>query len=269
MEFHGVLEEKMNFKYENCFVAFLDILGFRSKILDSRNNDETLKILIESLNTCGAFPSRGEKISESRNSRRIFVQGRFFSDTILFFLKVKPHDLTQLFIIIRYLQDRLWEKKICLRGAVTLGEMYWPSKGKSISLGPALIEAYDLETKVAIYPRILISQKLYKYIIDYDLHAVPFAQSGQLIDFIRRDFDGIYFLDLLNTKVTRTVDEEFNNSNSVFTIQWTAEAENSYTNILNKIDALINENIECKNEKISQKYKWLKSYKDTSDGQNE
>lgn len=264
-----MFEEKMNFKYENCFVAFLDILGFRSKILDSRNNDETLKILIESLNTCGAFPSRGEKISESRNFRRISVQGRFFSDTILFFLKVNQDDLTQLFIIIRYLQDRLWERKICLRGAVTLGEMYWPSKGKSISLGPALIEAYDLESKVAIYPRILISQKLYEYIIKNHLDATPFAQSGQLIDFIRRDFDGIFFLDLLNNKVTRAGDEKLNKSNSVFTIQWTAELESSYTYIVSKIDDLIRENINCKNEKISQKYKWLKSYKDTSNGQNE
>ena len=82
-ETHEKVSESL--KYEDCFVAFLDILGFRNKVIDSRNSGETLRILIDSLNIYGGFPSGGKKVSTASGTKRtISIQSRFFSDTIVF-----------------------------------------------------------------------------------------------------------------------------------------------------------------------------------------
>ena len=251
-------------KYQNCFVVFLDILGFQSKVMDSNNNAETFKVLIDSLNICGLFPSGGKKVSERQgNLRTIPVQSRFFSDTIVFFMKEDPNDISQLFFMIRYLQDRLWEKRICLRGAVTIGDMYWPTKKEvNVTIGPGLIDACKLESKVAIYPRILVSKQVYDYIATNNAFAYPFGGTGQLKDFIRQDNDGMFFLDLLNRQITRANDEKFMKRDGSFSIRWTSQSESNYKGILRNINTLIGENSDSINAKIRQKYQWLKNYKD-------
>ena len=263
------IHEKRNIKYEKCFVAFLDILGFQSKGLDSTNRDDTLKTLIDSLNICGSFPSGGKKVSEAEGKpRTISTQSRFFSDTIVFFMKENKEDIAQLFFMIRYLQDRLWEKRICLRGAVTIGDMFWPDSGKSITFGPALIEAYKLESEVAIYPRILVDKRLYQYIEEQTPDAYPFAEKNhELKGFLRKDSDGIYFLDLLNTRITRAKGEKLHKTDGNFSVQWNAAgSESKHSEILAQVERVISGNTNSGNEKVQQKYQWLKTYKDISNG---
>jgi hypothetical protein len=257
-----------SFKYEDCFIAFLDILGFKNKVIDSQHTSGILKILIDSLNICGAFPSGGKKVSATSNTNRtISIQSRFFSDTIVFFLKENKEDISHLFLIIRYLQDRLWEKGICLRGAVTTGGMYWPStncKEGNIIVGPGLIDAYKLESNVAIYPRILVSQELCLYINGKEIDAYPFGQTGKLKDFIRKDEDEQYFLDLLNTNITRARDEELDKNNSLFSVVWSGGTGSKHIEMLDNVSKIITDNIDSKDAKIRQKYGWLKSYKENS-----
>lgn len=254
----------MTIKYVKCFVAFLDMLGFRSKVIESRDNAKTLEILLDSLKICGGFQNEGKKaINDSGEIRTISVQSRFFSDSIVFFLKENPKDLAQLFLIIRYLQDRLWEKGICLRGAITVGDMYWPvanHKGVNITLGPAVIETHKLESQIAIYPRILVNKILQKYIAQNGIDAQPFAHSGQLSKYIKQDEDKEYFLDLLNCNVTRAVDEKLEKGDNTFSVVWTEYSGSKRDEILGKIDKIIKENISSEDEKIRQKYGWLKSY---------
>ena len=263
-----VNEEGNRIKYQKCFVAFLDILGFQSKVMDSQKSDHLLRSLIDSLKICSAFESRGKKVSDNQGDRRtISVQSSFFSDTVVFFLKANSNDISHLFFMIRYLQDRLWEKGICLRGAVTIGNMYWPTKNEgNVSFGPGLIDAYKLELEVAIYPRILVSKQLFDYIDTNAPSAFPFGEIGQLKNFIRHDNDGIYFLDLLNQQITRARNENLDKSKNSFSIQWDSESESNKGTILSCIDTLIGENSDSKNDKIRQKYQWLKNYKDLNNG---
>jgi hypothetical protein len=253
-------------EYKNCFVAFLDILGFKSKVIESQDSADKLKILIDSLETCRGFPSEGKKESNSSGSwRSIDIRSRSFSDTMVFFLQTNDEDIAQLFLVIRYLQDRLWEKEICLRGAITIGNMYWPNKKDNITVGPALIKAHKLESEVAIYPRIIVSQDLFGYIEREAIQAYPFGQSGLLKDFIRQDKDGIYFLDLLNRQITRAQDEEIKKKvDKTFSICWTEANNSNHGVMLGKVNEIINDNKTTEDEKIKQKYNWLKSYLDSS-----
>jgi len=226
-----------------------------------------LKLLVDSLKICGGFPTGGKKISGGFGAKRIIsVQSRFFSDSIVIFMKENPGDLAQLFFMIRYLQDRLWEKGICLRGAVTLGEMYWSEGEKDVTLGPALVEAYKIESESAIHPRILVSDQLYQYIDVNKPDAEPFGLYGPMEGLIRLDSDKRFFLDLLNEQITRARDEKLHTKKGVFSIQWTTTSGSYHDDILHHCEKIIADHIGSIDVKIKQKYEWLKNYKDMING---
>jgi len=255
--------------YQKCFVAYLDILGFKERVINSENNREGISLLLDSLKICNIFDSRNKKATNDTGKyRTINIQSRFFSDSLVFFLEVNPDDLSHLFLIIRYLQDRLWEKELLIRGAVVYGDIYLP-KGKeerNITLGPAIIKAYELESKVAIYPRVVIDKDLYDYIDAKSIKAYPFGgERDKLKNYIRKDRDGIYFLDLLNKNVIRKKDEYLRKNNNIFSIVWDSDRENQYDKILSAVDRCIENNIHSDDETIRQKYEWLKTYKKQSE----
>ena len=253
--------------YQVCFVAYLDILGFKAKVLQSQESSVVLELLVDSLKVCGGFPSGEKKISDGFGAKRmVSVQSRFFSDSIVLFMKENPKDLAQLFFMIRYLQDRLWEKGICLRGAVTIGDMYWSELEKNVTLGPALVEAYKLESEFATNPRILVSDQLYGYIDTKNPEAEPFGLYDPMKILVRLDVDNRYFLDLLNKQITRARDEKLHSNEGVFSIQWTTTSGSYQDDILHHCETMIADHIESIDDKIKHKYEWLKNYKDVING---
>ncbi len=253
-------------KYQKCFVAYLDILGFKEKVRSSENNRDEIRILLDSLNICNAFASGSKKVTNDTGVyRTIDIQSRFFSDSVVFFLKGNPKDLGHLFLIIRYVQDQLWGKGLSIRGAVTYGDMYLPNGNmeSNITLGPEIIKAHELESEIAIYPRIIVSRKLYDYIQRKNIQAYPFAEGGNLKDYTQQDKDGVYFLDLLNKNIIRKKDENLQKKNDLFSIVWNPDEESKYDEVISSVDKCIRDNISSKDEKIRQKYRWLKSYKES------
>jgi hypothetical protein len=256
-------------EYQMCFVAFLDILGFQSLVLESKDRSEKMRTIIESLRICGAFPPEGKKVSRTGCLEKLIsVRTRQFSDTIVLFVKEDPEDLAQLCLMIRYLQDRLWENRICLRGAITLGLMYWPKNQENITVGPGVVEAYKLESEIAIYPRIVVSNELYSYIMKNKVEADPFGgglhadKSNVLSDYIEKDADGVYFLDLLHPGILRTNDETLTEKEGEFGVYWNFLSETSHPYILQQVKQTIIGNIGAEDKKIRQKYEWLKTYVD-------
>lgn len=51
----------------------------------------------------------------------------------------------------------VWQHNILLRGALTIGEIY---HDENMVFGPAMVEAYELESKVAEFPRIILHDKI-------------------------------------------------------------------------------------------------------------
>ena len=96
--------------------------------------------------------------SEIRNKTKFY----FFSDSIVCAI---PMDEPMAFEMVAsncmLLQHILWSKGIpvWVRGGITIGKLYC---GQSEVFGPALIEAYMLESNVAKYPRIIMTENTYK-----------------------------------------------------------------------------------------------------------
>lgn len=149
-----------NIEYDDCYVAFLDILGFenlvRSKRKDSREKiDEYFKIIKDAIKIL-------KQVTAKRDIGVIVI-----SDSVILSVR-KSSDryenieiLRQLLIVIRYIQFNLALSNVWLRGGVSSGEAYF-SPAENQIVGPAYIDAYNLENKIAIYPRVVIDSKLIK-----------------------------------------------------------------------------------------------------------
>jgi hypothetical protein len=228
-------------QYEDCFVAFLDILGFARLVNESVGKPETLQSIITAMKVVGDIPRQGEKqIRRGSSSRTLQLRSRFFSDTLVFFLKKKPNDIAQLFFVIRYLQDQLWQSGFCLRGSIVLGQMYW-SNDSNVTVGPGLIDAYKQENGIAIYPRITVSPQLRSYIAQNECDSVPFSASKdtRLLDLIRTDADGVHFLDLLNPSVARFDGEGFADKQTghSFSIIYDQGRQSTHQGVLQHVNA--------------------------------
>lgn len=120
-----------------------------------------------------------------------------------------------------------------IRGAITKGNLIVDERLNTL-LGPAVNEAYILESQIAIYPRIIISNK----IVD--------CESGEDFgEYFKEDRDGIKYFDFLlflheNKKYIMSKDE------------------------INRHITFLKEYIEnSDNVKIIQKYKWFEKYLST------
>jgi hypothetical protein len=223
--------------YRECFVVFLDILGFRKLIARS----ETDPGVLATLSHLTAVSARFRPGLKETSQGRCPMQFRSFSDCVVGFTPraagfgFAPNGLAQLLFVVRFIHDELLTLGASVRGGVTLGKMYWhPSwsrpeahdapevSAKPLTFGPGLVAAYDIESKSAKVPRVLVGKDLREYVASVSsLEAFPFGQSGNLLAFIRRDFDGEHYLDLLHPDVTRSQDERLRLTPDGFAIEWT------------------------------------------------
>ncbi len=253
-------------EYTECFVAYLDILGFKEKVKEANKNAQSLDELINALKINSTFTqSKGKKTS---SDGELDIRSFFFSDSFVFMIKGDKGNLPHLFLIIRFLQDRLWEKGLCLRGAIVKGKMYWPKPKENIILGPAMIVAHRLESEVAVYPRIVVGQELYEYIKIKSERIKTWSENGDLplSSFIKKDRDGVYFFDILNPDIVRKKGEDIKNLNERFSIVWDPTADSNYDEVRDNVLKVIEKGTKNHDEKTKQKYEWLWSYLEESKG---
>lgn len=259
-------------RYEDCFVAFLDILGFKNKVLGIQKDPAILENIIQSLDIINRIPSGPKVVSVGPYGvRRVQIRRRFFSDSLVFFLKEKPSDIAQLFFVIRYLQDQLWKRGICLRGSIVRGKMYWTEEDNNITVGQGLIDAHLCESTIAIYPRIVVSEELYAYIERESPCAFPLGKSttALLVDCIAKDADGLHFLDLLHPDVNRARGEAlWREGSGGFSIAFDSASPSRHPDVLGFVDQIIQDNTGATNAKARQKYAWLQTYRSRYDGGN-
>ncbi len=144
-------------KYENRIVLFLDILGFRyiiDKTVDKDiDKEEYIEGLYNSLEDIGNFCKENLR-KEDYYSVRVTQ----FSDSIIVsFLNYNNETLLKLIRTIQKLIIKLVNEGILCRGAISYGKLIHDSK---VIFGPALNEAYETESKAAIYPRVILDKSI-------------------------------------------------------------------------------------------------------------
>ena len=136
--------------YSDRYVAFVDILGF-SAIVRKIEHDATshrINALADALRAIGSH-------HPSLNGGDDF-QFQTFSDSIVISSATTPTGLLHIFHSISELFIDLLKPGLLIRGAVAKGKLY---HDQFVMFGPALLDAYSIETNIAKYPRVVLKSR--------------------------------------------------------------------------------------------------------------
>ncbi|WP_209235853.1 hypothetical protein [Xanthomonas arboricola] len=136
--------------YESRITVFLDLLGFKDHIDQSISDPHYPQKILRAFQTIYKHVA-----DEGDLSGRQIAQ---FSDCVVVSYKENQSSAVfDLIITILLLQVELASQGFLVRGAVTVGPLF---HDKSLVFGPALVEAYRLESSVAKHPRIIVDPKI-------------------------------------------------------------------------------------------------------------
>lgn len=130
--------------YEERVTVFYDVLGWKREIEAAGNSPKHVARLAAAVRM---FASQVGRVSE---------EGAIistFSDNLVFSKRYKPNELWWSLHGAAVTQLGLAMLGFFIRGGVTIGPLH---HDQHIVFGPALNTAYDLESKKAVYPRIII-----------------------------------------------------------------------------------------------------------------
>lgn len=231
----------INTYYQFRYVAFLDLLGFKNMVSQSVLNQDILNNLNRALNYIGSM--QHDNYNGMLPMVDLGKQVTAFSDSIVISYDTSmPGGGFHVLMDLVYICNDLLGIGIPVRGGVTVGLLIHDEQK---CFGPAMVEAYLMESKEAIYPRIIIDQN----VLQYDLLKPGGANTVEyeaeyLSGIIKRDYrDRQLFLDYM--KQCNEFDEP--------------KVYNDY--ILRTKEFIIrNLNVHANNENLRSKYEWLRWY---------
>lgn len=175
--------------YKKCYVAFLDILGFKSLVetTDFSTIYRTLSdtILKAHLNTIALYSQYGINKDD--------IEVLCVSDSIIISIEERiPHTLEALVFLCGASQLQLLQNKgLLMRGGISCGDFYMDYSditGSPILFGSAYNQAVVLEEKRDAPPRVVVSEILNEIVegLDKDIFLKKDSSDGKyFVDFLR------------------------------------------------------------------------------------
>lgn len=267
---------------EPRIVCFLDILGFSELI--KRYDDDITSTLLQDIQESFKIATKTLKEAVNQQDKDLLKHLKYysFSDNIcisLPFFETK-HDFIKNFnllcIYTRGFQLIMMSKGIFMRGGISTGS-YFSDENLIFSIG--LVNAYKLESKNAIYPRVVIDDLIINRLLRYGLAEMSKFGLGKVIVF---DSNNIAFLNhfgLMETSILQ-LSSALENSDiksdeiddplfrtiggfmkriENFTTTLLKSLEVSEKKQLQEIKMKVAENIllHLDNDRVAQKYQWL------------
>lgn len=178
--------------YVNKAVAFIDLLGFK----EINENPDAKPTIHDLLTTNNQFV---DIINTINNEHALDCEIRIFSDSVYFSYSIE--NIYKLIIDLKEISYKVATKGFFFRGAITVGNIY--DSGKTM-YGPAIIEAYNLESKIATYPRIIIDDDTFNNFI----RTNKYFDKIRTRNLIAKDFDGNYFINFLSRTNTEIINPQ-------------------------------------------------------------
>lgn len=231
-------------KYENyieCMVAFIDILGFDSRVRSIQSKEEFFEV--------GKLLFALKKTEKNFNKNKIFLKNlaiTAISDSLIITMPYQdPICAMAIITVIQKFQYDLISNSFetLLRGYLTRGHVYHKEQ---IIFGEGYSEAYRKEKEIGHAPRIVIDPKIIE-----DGRKKVFNYKGKekvdhIFNYLIEDScDGYHFIDYL-----KPVGLQIGISRE----QLMAERNVIKVFIENRLESYKND------EKILRKYKWLRNY---------
>ena len=191
--------------YQKAIVTFLDILGFSDVV--RKRDPVAVNTILDSLERF--------TVPEAEEEPAYEPEVIAFSDSIVRVRKIetktnKIYPFGLLFneiLDLVHAQGMLIDAEVFLRGGIAFGDIYM--SGHRV-FGPALVSAYELESKYAKYPRIIVSPFLLRELKTNPLLVALYHDPSTEIRFIRKLLrqgdDGMWFVDY-GQAIERELDE--------------------------------------------------------------
>jgi len=225
----------IDLNYKIKAVAFLDILGFKSIVKKSEDiqfREKLIKSLVE---------LKGMEMSRENMAGVKFDYGKeltAFSDSIVISYDISNDGaIFNILYDIIFMQIDLIAMGLLLRGGITLGDVFHDG---GVVVGPGMIKAYEMESKIAIYPRIIVDPIL----IDYAYKNPSFLHTKNeekelVLNLLCPCENNYYYTDFLSMQ---------------------AELGYEYNSFLSDVGKLIEEGLQSFDIGIQSKYEWLQKY---------
>ena len=250
--------------YQTRVIVFLDILGFGQLVENSAHSPKLQTTIEEALTSI--LPAKlteqdivrlnrdsipPEEFDDVRETAIAFSQAvllqhpiaiSFFSDSLVLSADSEDTLATQMILhTICSLSVRMWsDHHLTLRGGATIGQLHHVSGGTLF--GPAMNEAYELESEKAVYPRILMTPSLLNY-----FRVTP---RFDLMDTVLEHGDDYSFISIATCF-----------RHLVTTSSWTLGADGYYSHCQRLLTELAGELSRIRDmhsqERIIRKYDWL------------
>lgn len=217
-----------NYETSKYFILYLDILGYQQKMKSISNNNieitNYLNQIMEIVNDCYAKEKKG------------ITKVKVFSDNIVIVAKkvqdelVNAEKIEKLCKIAARMQEMFLRKYgILFRGSLSEGDIYIDDK---LIFGQGIIDAYLLEDVCALFPRVIIHEKLYNnlYIKNSEHTIIKDKKWDEyyfinFMSFYHPDINGegnnrkYNYIALIN-KINELIDDAKNNSKALIKLYW-------------------------------------------------
>lgn len=199
----------------NSVVAFLDVLGFKELVRDAKNNGNSQQLFAEfqaalnevsfSLKDSSAedwyILSKGELKIKATHNFRVFTDciliGCPIEDSFHHGALIKGLDaFYTVFNTLYFIQSQLTNRGFFTRGAITVDELYVDEK---TIYGLGLIDAYEAESKLAKYPRIILTESAKTKFMEIDKTFEDLKHTNYLKKYLYKDSDGLLFINYLES----------------------------------------------------------------------
>ncbi|MFR1672974.1 MAG: hypothetical protein ACLSWI_08535 [Candidatus Gastranaerophilaceae bacterium] len=178
-----IKQELIKIHTSTHYVVYFDILGAKELI-----NSKDSELYLNYINSLYNDTIKGLK-SLYAEINNVEIKFKIFSDNIIIAIpkteganSAKESIKRDLIVeIAAYFQVLAYKYSLLTRGSVVIGDLYLDN---NFVYGKALTRAYELESKVAIYPRIVVDEK----------YSDIFKMSQYIRKFIYKDSDGVEYL---------------------------------------------------------------------------
>lgn len=201
--------------YEERLTCFIDLLGFKSAIDQSVDQAEVRKALHDAIHELKSDnlrnqvydgipcflldrkgtvkPFREVKTNDLRSqvAEAYPITITQFSDSFVLSCPASNHASCDMLLKCVYLIHMIyfWNLGMMVRGGLSIGKLIHEENGALF--GPAMNEAYALESKSAVYPRVVISQQA-------SVHLDSMLSVSATLAPFKKSFDGQCVFDLVS-----------------------------------------------------------------------
>ena len=242
-----MIKKANNLTTENYFIAYFDILGYKEKM--KTNSKEMLEKICKMIDLANEIISRMGNVD-------VNIVKKIFSDNFFFCTK---NDYYELILFVSVLQALFIVFDFFVRGTLYYGELYID---ENFVYGQGLIDAYEIESQTAIFPRIILDDSY------FDAATVKIKNESQYGEFVsidetskslQRNLSNEYYIDFDDCKYLNYLSSTMRYKSYT---EFQEHAKGLFDKILinhqNNIRKNLKENVN--NRKNLQKYTWCKNY---------